>query len=100
MFSTKTTNSIPSSLNTDLQAELTRIRKEMQMSDEDFELGKKSPRDLAIKWLCRAISVSTYDWKNHELLKFAIDRLIALDNAQNAQHQCCCGNNECQDRNN
>lgn len=64
--------------------ELFRLREEMRMCDEDFELGKKSPRELAIKWLCRAVIVSSYDWKNETLLMQAIDRLIALDSTAKA----------------
>lgn len=44
------------------------MRKDLAVSDADFELGKIAPRDLAIKWLCRAISVSSYSWENNDLL--------------------------------
>ena len=65
------------------------LARELKMSDADWEIGKRSPRELAIKWLCRAVSVSSYDWRNHELLMQAIDRLIALD-TQNIQNNGCC----------
>lgn len=55
-----------------------RLRKDLAMSDADFELGKIAPRDLAIKWLCRAISVSSYSWENNDLLLAGIDRLLAM----------------------
>lgn len=77
-----------------LREENQKLRREMEMSDRDLEIGKKSPKELAIKWLCRAVCVSAYDWQNHELLMQSIDRLIALDHAANAEKKCCCGNND------
>lgn len=76
------------------------LKKELLISNDDWELGKKSPKDLAIKWLCRAISVSAYDWQNHDLLLKAVDRLLMLDNAQNVKDQSSCRNCNCHNREN
>lgn len=81
-------------------AENVKLRQELAMSDADWELGKKSPRDLAIKWLCRAVMISSYDWCNNEMLIAAIDRLIALDDAANAENKGCCRNYNCNNREN
>lgn len=67
------------------------MRKGLAVSDADFELGKIAPRDLAIKWLCRAISVSSYSWENNDLLLAWIDRLLSLDNAKDIEQECCNG---------
>ena len=73
-----------------MKNELDKLKREMEIVDNDWELGKKSPRDLAIKWLCRAVYVSSCERKNDEMLMNAIDRLIALDNAQNGEHKGSC----------
>ena len=77
-----------------------KLRKELAMSDADWEIGKKSPRNLAIKWLCRAVASSSYSWCNNELLMAAIDRLLALDDAANAKDKGCCRNCNCNNREN
>lgn len=76
--------------NDELRRELEELRRQIKVSNEDWELGKKSPRDLAIKWMCVATNVKDYQADERIFLFGFIDRLLALDNANNVKNEGCC----------
>lgn len=73
--------------NDELRRELEELRRQIKVSNEDWELGKKSPTDLAIKWMCIATNVKDYQADERIYLFGFIDRLLALDNANNVKNE-------------
>lgn len=77
--------------NENLRRSLSVLRKQIDLSDADWEVGKKSPRDLAIRWMCMAVNIRDFDANNRLYLMDCIDRLIALYQFENAKNEGCAG---------
>lgn len=75
--------------NAELRREIEELRRQIKVSDEDWKLGVKDPKSLAIKWMCIATNVRAYEACERAFLFDFVDRLLALDNAHNVKNKGC-----------
>lgn len=75
--------------NEELRSEIAELKARVRATTNDYEIGMKNPKELALHWLCYDFNASV-SLTGHVLDDY-IQKLIAIQKLDGANDQCQCG---------